>query len=311
MRWPSSINSFGEKAIENVAVTLTGSDDRGNVVNMPAQTDFDGIYMFVDLRPGEYTITATQPAGFDDGLDVVGTVNGIPIGDNSVNDVISGVVLGQPESVAENYNFGERPTAGGDVTTGQTATIGFWQNNNGQALIESLNDGKNSAQLGDWLAATLPNMYGTSAGANDLTGMTNVAVADFYSDLFRRKKKEALQLGLGGPVKMDAQVMAVALATYVTNQTLAGTTAESFGFLVTTDGVGVSTFNVGDAGEAFDVADNTDVTVLDLLFATNANSVSGVLYDLDGDGDADDDWESLLRTLSNDVYGAINEQGDI
>ena len=68
---------------------------------------------------------------------------------------------------------------------------------------------------------------------------------------------------------------------------------------------------MGDAGEAFDVADNTDVTVLDLLFATNANSVSGVLYDLDGDGDADDDWESLLRTLSNDVYGAINEQGDI
>ncbi len=105
--------------------------------------------------------------------------------------------------------------------------------------------------------------------------------------------------------------MAVALATYVTNQTLASTTAESFGFLVTADGVGVSTFNVGDAGEVFDVADDTDLAVLDLLLATNYRSVNGVLYDVDGDGDADDDWESLLRTLANDVYSSINEQGDI
>jgi len=33
------------------------------------------------------------------------------------------------------------------------------------------------------------------------------------------------------------------------------------------------------------------------LFATNDNSVGGVLYDVDGD--ADDDWESILRTLAN------------
>jgi hypothetical protein len=36
-----------------------------------------------------------------------------------------------------------------------------------------------------------------------------------------------------------------------------------------------------------------------------------VLYDLDHDGDADDDWETTLRTLANDVYTAINEAGDI
>jgi hypothetical protein len=213
--------------------------------------------------------------------------------------------------VAENYNFGERPLAGGGVTGGQTATIGFWQNNNGQALIESLNGGANSTQLASWLAATLPNMYGASAGTNDLTGLTNVEVADFYSDLFRRKKKEADQLGLGGPVKVDAQVMAVALATYVTNQTLAGTTAQSFGFLVTEHGVGTSTFNVGESGEAFNVADNSLLAVLDLLFATNANADDGVLYDVDDDGDADDSWETTLRTLANDVYSAINEGGDI
>jgi len=203
------------------------------------------------------------------------------------------------------------------VSAGQTATIGFWQNKNGQELIESLNGGENATQLADWLSVTFVNMYGDADGLgplvneNDLTGLTNADVAEFYSDLFRRKKKEAVQLGLGGPAKMDAQVLAVALASYVTNETLAGTTAEAYGFLVTTNGVGVTTFDVGDAGLAFDVADNTFVTVLDLLFATNNHSINGVLYDEDGDGDADDDFETLLRTLANDVYSAINEQGDI
>jgi hypothetical protein len=303
--------NFGEKATENVTVAISGTDDRGNAVNVSAPTDVDGVYMFVDLRPGVYTLTETQPAGFDDGLDIIGTVNGIPVGTNPLNDVLAEIVIPLPGSVAENYNFAERPPAGGAVTAGQTATIGFWQNNNGQALIESLNGGSSSTQLGNWLAATFVNMYGASAGANDLSGMANSQVADFYSDLFRRKKKEAVELGLGGPVKMDAQVMAVALATYVTNESLAGLTGESFGFLVTENGVGTSTFNVGDSGQAFNVADQTELAVLDLLFATNQNSRDGVLYDVDGDGDADDNWETTLRTLANDVYSAINESGDI
>ena len=65
--------------------------------------------MFVDLRPGDYTVSETQPAEFSDGLDVVGTVNGLPSGDNSVNDVISAIGISLPGSVAENYHFGERP----------------------------------------------------------------------------------------------------------------------------------------------------------------------------------------------------------
>ncbi len=303
--------NFGEKAIEGAAIALTGTDDRGNAVNVPsAATDVDGTYMFYDLRPGNYTLTEDQPAAFEDGKDSLGTVNGVLVGDASVNDQFSAVVL-QPDSVAQNYNFGERPEAGGAVTSGQTATIGFWQNKNGQNLIKSLNGGANATQLGNWLAATFPNMYGASAGANSLVGKTNAEVADFYSDLFRRKKKEAEQLGLGGPTKMDAQVMAVALATYVTNETLAGTVATSSGFVVTENGLGVSTFNVGTSGEAFGVDDGSVLTVLDLLLATDDMTVNGVLYDLDGDGDADDNLESLLRTLANDLYTTINEQGDI
>ena len=44
-------------------------------------------------------------------------------------------------------------------------------------------------------------------------------------------------------------------------------------------------------------------------------SLDGLLYnDADGDGTNDgeiDDFEKLLRTLANDVYTAINEQGHI
>ena len=302
---------FNEKAIRAVTVTLTGTDDRGNSVNEIATTDADGVYLFFDVRPGEYTLSETQPVDFNDGVEALGTVNGQSVGDDTVNDVFSGILIEEPGSVAENYNFGERPLVEGQISAGQTATIGFWQNKNGQELIESLNGGQNATQFADWLAATFDNMYGASAGTNDLSGLTNVEVADFYSDLFRRKKKEAAQLGLGGPVKMDAQVMAVAIATYVTNENLAGNVAESYGFLVTENGVGVNTFNVGDGGEAFGVADNSDIAILDLLFATNDFSVNGILYDMDGDGDADDDLETILRMLANDVYSAINEAGDI
>ncbi len=61
----------------------------------------------------------------------------------------------------------------------------------------------------------------------------------------------------------------------------------------------------------FGVANNTNLAVLDLLFATNDRSFGGRLYDMDHDGDASDDWETLLRTLANDVYSAINERGHI
>jgi uncharacterized protein (DUF2141 family) len=331
--------TFSEKAIPGVTVTLTGTDDRGNAVApIVKTTDDDGMYMFIDLRPGTYTITETQPDAtlWVDAKDVVGEVNGATSGDNdggtpplsATNDQFTNVVLPGPASVGVNYNFGERPVAAGVVTPGQTATIGFWQNKNGQALIRSLtsgdhlvNDSLTSTQLGDWLAATFPNMYGDPdrtdqyENPNDLVGHTNVGVADFYTALFLRQKKEAEKLGLTGPTKMDAQVMAVALACYVTNETLAGTVAADYGFLVTEHGVGASTFNVdASAANAFDGLSG-DVAVLDLLFATNRMSWNGVLYDLDHDGDTEDTLdgldETLLRTLANDVYSAVNEQGHI
>jgi hypothetical protein len=302
---------FGEGAIAGVAIELTGLDDRGRAVSRSTATDANGVYSFLDLRPSDsagYTVREIQPAGYSDGLDSLGTVNGVAVGSNAVNDTFSGVVFPRPGSTAENYNFGDRQVSEGGVSAGQTAAIGFWQNKNGQNLISALNGGSTAMQLGNWLAATFPNMYGASAGANNLAGKTNAQVAAFYKMLFARTAQTAAG---GGPPKVDAQVLATALAVYVTTQSLAGTTAEAYGFEVTATGLGARTFNVGTRGAAFGVADHSNVTVLDLLLAVNARSANGLLYDLDGDGDADDGLETSYRTMANDLFSAINEAGDL
>jgi hypothetical protein len=268
------------------------------------ETDAQGFVEFLNLRPGDYTLRETQPSDYLDGVDSLGTVNGIPTGDATVNDQFSKLILPSPGSDAVNYNFGERPPSEGEVSPGQTAAIAFWQNKKGQELIRSLNGGPDATQLGDWLAATFPNMYG--AGANDLTGKTNDQVAAIYVSLFKQNG----QTSPGGPPKLDAQVLATSLAVYVTNQTLAGMTAANYGFQVTEYGLGVKTFNVGDSGAAFGVASGATMSTLDILLATNARARHGLLYDQDGSGTIDS-LERFLRELAHEVFSGINEQGSL
>ncbi|MEZ5145347.1 MAG: SdrD B-like domain-containing protein [Acidimicrobiales bacterium] len=92
----------GEPGIAGVTVTLTGTDDLGNPVNVVTTTDASGGYAFTGLRPGTYTVTETQPGGWLDGAEVVGTAGGSA----AVNDVVSGVVL-TPGTTATGYLFGE------------------------------------------------------------------------------------------------------------------------------------------------------------------------------------------------------------
>jgi hypothetical protein len=67
----------------------------------------------------------------------------------------------------------------------------------------------------------------------------------------------------------------------------------------------------GQLWAAVGVADGTKQSVL----ATDDRSWNVVLYDIDGDGtagDSGDDFDEMLyRILANDIYSAINEQGDI
>lgn len=179
---------------------------------------------------------------------------------------------------------------GGPVGQGQTATIGFWHNRNGQALIDSFNGGPTATALGNWLAATFPRLYGSSAGAHDLAGETNAQVAAFFQGLFEVCGQ-----------KLDAQVLAVALGVYATTFSLGGTAAGGYGFTVSAAGVGASTFDVGSSGAVFGVANNTTLTVMQILQAANNQAVQGRLYD--GNRSLDD--------LANTVFAGINQAGDL
>jgi VCBS repeat-containing protein len=293
--------NFGERAVEGATLTLTGTDDRGTSVNRTMTTDAQGIAEFLNLRPGTYSLAETQPANLNDGLDTLGTVNGVVTGTAS-NDRFDQIVLANPMSDAVNYNFGERPANGDQVQSGQTASIAYWQNNKGQQLLLALNGGASSTQLGNWLAATFPNLYGAGAGPNNLAGKTNAQVAALYVTLFKRTGQS---LPNSGPPKLDAQVMSTALSVYVTNQTLADTTAVAFGFTVSASGLGASTFNVATSGAAVGVQDGTVMTVMDILLAVNTRTVIGVLYDLNGDG-LISDTEKQLRQKAHDLFAALN-----
>jgi hypothetical protein len=284
---------FGEQGIAGVAVTLTGTDFLGNAVSMSTTTDSDGAYIFANLQPGTYAITETQPAGYNQGINTVGTAGG----SLTATDQFS-VSLAQDASGLNglNYNFGEQPQATGSVQKGQTAGIGFWNNKNGQTLIKSFNGGATSTQLAAWLADTLPHIFGVDAGSNKLihadgSYFTNAEVASRFQQDF------VLQ-----GVKLDAQVLATALSVYATNATLDNTdVAANYGFLVSGDGVGTVGVNVGSNGDAFGVANNTVLTVLDLLKATDALAVEGLLYN----------GNAVKRQEANSVYSAINDAGNI
>jgi hypothetical protein len=278
---------FGEHGISGVSVHLTGADDLGHAVDRTLQTDGDGAYLFLGLRPGSYYLTrTTQPAGYTPGIDSVGTAG------SSLSATVADqffVPLAQGVN-GLNYNYGELPAATGPVQKGQTVGIGFWNNKNGQALILALNGGGGSHELGDWLAATFSNLYGANSG-NSLAGKSNAAVAALFQQDFLLKG-----------VKLDAQVLATALSVYVTNVALDPTqAAASYGFTVTGNGVGTATVNVGGNGDAFGVANNTTLTVMDLLLATDAQAVNGVLYNSN----------TTRRTEANNVYSALNEAGAI
>ena len=68
---------------------------------------------------------------------------------------------------------------------GSTATIGFWANRNGQALINSFGKTSAGSTLANWLASMFPNIYGgDSKNPNYLGNKTNAEVAKLFITLF-------------------------------------------------------------------------------------------------------------------------------
>jgi protocatechuate 3,4-dioxygenase beta subunit len=96
----NGIKENGEAAISGVTVKLTGTSDAGPV-SLTTTTAADGSYQFAGLRPGVYSIQETQPAGYMDGKDTLGSLSG-----SAINDLFSSISVASGAN-GINYNFGE------------------------------------------------------------------------------------------------------------------------------------------------------------------------------------------------------------
>jgi hypothetical protein len=137
----------GEDPIPGVEVTLSGTDDLGNPVNRSTTTNAYGAYYFIYLRPGTYTVTETQPAGYLDGQDTQGTPGTGTTGDDTFVDIVLG-----PGIHGQDNNFGELLAASlGDYA---------WQDTNGNGIQDDGDTGVNGVTVelytcaGDPVAST-------------------------------------------------------------------------------------------------------------------------------------------------------------
>jgi hypothetical protein len=141
------------------------------------------------------------------------------------------------------------------INAGQTASPAFWVGTQGQALINSLPGGPSGTNLGYWLATVVPNLMGGAAGQTNAqlaTGIKGVGTSGAF-----------------------AEMVATVMSAYVTDSSLAGTVASSYGFTVTAYGSGIDNFNVGSNGSALGVSNNTAYSIVTLLAALNSDSSDG------------------------------------
>lgn len=98
------IKDPGEAGIAGVTITLTGKDIFDKQVSVTVTTGADGSYTFNNVDPGVYFVTETQPAGWIDGCEQVGSgVDGKLDGNDRFK-----IIIDDCDVKACNFNFGEK-----------------------------------------------------------------------------------------------------------------------------------------------------------------------------------------------------------
>ncbi len=92
----------GEQRIEGVTIQLLDAD--GNLI-AETLTNVQGRYRFTGLTAGNYTVREIQPNGFVDGIDSIGLVDGVAVGDLA-DDMIRNIELKFGDRGIR-YDFGE------------------------------------------------------------------------------------------------------------------------------------------------------------------------------------------------------------
>ncbi len=97
----NSIYDQGTDALRaNETIQLTGTNDKGQVVNTSVMTDANGNYLFTNLRPSNgtgYTVTETS--------NMTSKADGGNVGGTQSNNITSAIIL-EPNTAAVDYDFG-------------------------------------------------------------------------------------------------------------------------------------------------------------------------------------------------------------
>lgn len=110
------IKDAAEPPIGGVTVTLSGEDATGTPVHRTTTTAGNGYYLFDGLLAGSYEVVETQPAGYLDGKDTIGSQGG-----SVANDRLFAIDLGAGVHGVNN-NFGELPSPTATATAPATGT---------------------------------------------------------------------------------------------------------------------------------------------------------------------------------------------
>jgi len=177
----NGIRDANEPVIGGVTITLTGTDARGEPVTRTTVTQADGTYIFTDLQGGTYSVTETQPDGYEDGIDTPGTAGGISDGADTINQIVL-----PPATDATGYLFGER---GAEAAISGTV----WLDTNHNRALDGgetvLADWTVELFLGDVLMGT------TQTGSNGTYAFPGVAPGTGYSVRFRHPQNNAVYGG--------------------------------------------------------------------------------------------------------------------
>jgi hypothetical protein len=306
-------NPTGTVNVGNTAITVSDTIVVSNgyymtgslKVSLSGPTGFTSIVTTVALTGtgnGTYTVTDTlQPGSTPVGtytwtVSYLGDANNKAANDQSVS--------------AEQF------TLQNVISKNEAATLGYWANNNGQALLKTYTgtgttgsgtaSGSAGLSLGYWLAKTWPNLFGNFG--NTTTGATgaNIAAA------FITAKNNSGSI----PGNLYLHAFNTALDIWVTTGGLGwGTASQNKGFMQGFGGAGLGSilYNVGSNGAAFGVANNTLLTVNQIMNYLNSKTSgrSGGSFTAPPSSIVFYGNNTTLENGANNVLDGIDQTGDI
>ena len=166
----NGIQDSGEPGIENVVVTLTGTTGNGTAVSLTETTDANGLYLFEDLFPGDYTVNFALPTGFAFTYQNEGTDDTIDSDADQTTGDVTGIVMtsGTPNLTIDAGMIDLANTNIGDYV---------WEDLNGNGIQDSGEPGIEN------VVVTLTGTTGNGTAVS-LTKTTDANGLYLFEDLF-------------------------------------------------------------------------------------------------------------------------------